>query len=101
MEEFYQSVERVRYVLVYFYTRWCPDCFMVRPFLPKLVKEFIDIEFNKMDRDIDLQLAKHLNIFGIPSFLLYRNGEELGRFVSKDRKSYTEVRNFILATLNK
>ncbi len=99
MEEFYQVIQKDHYVLVYFYTKWCPDCFMVRPFLPRLDKEFMDVEFVKMDRDCEIDLAKHLNIFGIPSFLIFKKGEEVGRFVSKFRKSYDEVRNFILDTV--
>lgn len=100
VEEFYEVVEQDRNVLVYFYTNWCPDCFAVRPFLPKLDKEFMDLEFVKMDRDVSIDLARHLNIFGIPSFIIFNKGEEKGRFVSKLRKSYDEVRTFIVDTLN-
>jgi len=48
-----------------------------------------------MDRDLELELAMHLNIYGIPSFLMFSQGEEIGRFVSKFSKSYLEVRSFI------
>ncbi|SIE49450.1 Uncharacterised protein [Mycobacteroides abscessus subsp. abscessus] len=33
--------------------------------------------------------------FGIPSFIAFRDGEESGRFVSKDRKTQEEIENFI------
>lgn len=94
-EEFYSVVEENKLTLVYFYTKWCPDCFMVKPFLPRLEADFQNLEFYKMDRDQDIELARHLNIYGIPSFLIFKNGEELGSFVSKNRKTYLEVFNFI------
>lgn len=98
-KEFYDAIEQEKTTVIYFYTKWCPDCFMVKPFLPRLEKDFEDIEFYKMDRDLDISLAKHLNIFGIPSFLMFKEGEELGRFVSKNRKTYLEVHNFISNTI--
>lgn len=98
-EDFYKTVEQEKITLVYFYTKWCPDCYMVKPFLPRLEEDFPSIEFHQMDRDADIDLARHLNIFGIPSFLIFKGGEERGSFVSKNRKTYLEVHNFIQGVL--
>jgi thiol-disulfide isomerase/thioredoxin len=98
-KEFYEAVEQEKKVLVYFYTKWCPDCFVINPHIPRLEKEYPDIEFYKMDRDIDIALARHLNIFGIPSFLIFESGDELGSLVNKKRKSYNEVKEFIDTTI--
>ncbi|EAC6938414.1 thiol reductase thioredoxin, partial [Listeria monocytogenes] len=38
-----------------------------------------------------------LAIFGIPSFLAFEDGEEVGRFVSKDRKTKEEINDFLAA----
>lgn len=98
-KEFYRVIEEQETVLVYWYTTWCPDCFAVKHYLPKLEEEFQEISFYKMNRDDDIELAKHLEIFGIPSFTLYREEDEIGRFVNKHRKSYEEVKAFIEKTL--
>ena len=95
MKEFYEKVESGDKIVVYYYTKWCPDCFAIRPFLPKLEKEFTNFTFYKMDRDADIELAKHLNIFGIPSFLVFDKGEEIGRYVDKFRKTYQQVHDFL------
>ena len=95
MEEFYKVIEDEKPSFIYFYTNWCPDCFAIKPHLPRLENEFTNIEFYQMDRDLELELAMHLNIYGIPSFLMFSQGEEIGRFVSKFSKSYLEVRSFI------
>ena len=98
LEQFYTVVEQTPQVIVYWYTKWCPDCFATKPHLPRLEQEFSDIEFYAMDRDVDINLAKHLEIFGIPSFLYFINGEEAGRYVDKKRKSYDQIKTFILET---
>ena len=44
-KEFYEAVEEKKLSIVYFYTKWCPDCFMIKPALPRLEKEFPNIIF--------------------------------------------------------
>lgn len=95
MEEFDKAIEQDKPRLIYFYTTWCPDCYSIKPHLPRLEEEFSNVDFYQMDRDIEIDLARHLNIFGIPSFLMFQNGQEIGRFVSKFSKTYLEVRSFI------
>jgi hypothetical protein len=34
-------------------------------------------------------------VFGIPSFVAFHNGEEIGRFVNKDRKTQEQIQEFI------
>lgn len=99
LEEFYTSIEKDQLSVVYFYTNWCPDCFVLKPYLPKIENDFPQVVFYKMNRNDDLELTKHLNIYGIPSFLVYKNGEELGRLVNKKRKSYEEIKTFIETTI--
>lgn len=48
-----------------------------------------------MDRDQFLDLAKKLNIMGIPSFVAYADGQEIGRLVNKNRKTKAEVEDFL------
>jgi thiol-disulfide isomerase/thioredoxin len=94
-QEFYEAVENNKLSIVYFYTKWCPDCFVIKPALPRLEKDYSSITFYSFDRDKDINLARHLEIFGIPSFLMFKDGDEIGRYVDKRRKSYIEVKAFI------
>jgi thiol-disulfide isomerase/thioredoxin len=95
LAEFYEVVEKDELSLIYFYTTWCPDCFATKLYMPRLIKDYSNIKFYAVNRDELIDLSSHLGIYGIPSFLIYKNGEELGRFVSKLRKSYIEVKEFI------
>lgn len=78
-----------------FSATWCPDCRFLDPFLPEIEKDFSKDQFYKIDRDGSIDVAKELNIFGIPSFVVYQDGKEIGRLVNKDRKTKEEVENFL------
>ncbi|MDO5013979.1 MAG: thioredoxin family protein, partial [Lactobacillaceae bacterium] len=54
-----------------------------------------DFKFYAVDRDENLDLATELNVMGIPSFIAYRDGQEIGRFVNKDRKTKQQVEDFL------
>jgi thiol-disulfide isomerase/thioredoxin len=99
LKEFYEVIEQNKHVMIYWYTKWCPDCFAIKPHLPRLEEEYSTLQWYGMDRDIDIHLAKHLEIYGIPSFILFKNGEEQARYVDKRRKSYQEVKQFIDSNL--
>ena len=65
--------------------------------MPAIEAEYPDFKFINVDRDENIDLAVELNVLGIPSFIAYNNGEEIGRFVNKDRKTKQQVEDFINA----
>lgn len=79
---------------------WCPDCRFIEPFMPKLIEKYKDYSFYYVDRDEWISLAQEQMVMGIPSFIGVGKGKELGRFVSKLRKSEAEIDEF-LASLQK
>lgn len=78
-----------------FTASWCPDCVFVKNFIGDIVKDNPEFKFYKIDRDQFIDLCKDLDILGIPSFVAYNNGDEIGRFVSKLRKTKQEIQDFI------
>lgn len=74
---------------------WCPDCRFLEPFLPEIENEYQEYTFVSVDRDEFIDLCGELDIFGIPSFVVFKDGQEIGRFVSKDRKTKEEVEKFM------
>ena len=74
---------------------WCPDCHFIDPFMDEVEKEFSDLTFISVDRDKFLDLCSQLDILGIPSFVAFENGKEIGRFVSKNRKTREEIESFL------
>ena len=92
--QFYQQLEVGKTVFL-FSADWCPDCRVIKPFLPELEKEFSEITFILVDRDQFADLGVKYDIFGIPSFLAFDQGKEVARFVSKDSKTRAEIETFL------
>lgn len=42
-----------------------------------------------------MDLCVELEIFGIPSFVAFKGGKEVGRFVNKERKTRQQIESFI------
>jgi thiol-disulfide isomerase/thioredoxin len=91
----YEEVKKTKKAIFVFSADWCPDCRFIEPFLPEIEQTFSEYEFYYVDRDQLLEVCQQENVFGIPSFIAYDTGKELGRFVSKDRKTKEEVERFI------
>ncbi|MBU5212611.1 thioredoxin family protein [Heyndrickxia oleronia] len=94
MEEFETLKDSGKTVFM-FSADWCPDCRFIDPFLPEIEADFTEYTFVYVDRDEFIDLCSDLDIFGIPSFIVFKEGNELGRFVSKDRKTKEEIENFL------
>ncbi|WP_165997194.1 thioredoxin family protein [Bacillus sp. Cs-700] len=93
-EEYLVAIKEGKSVLL-FSADWCPDCRVIEPFLPELEKEYSEMDFYYVDRDDHIELCQEMDIFGIPSFVAFKDGEETGRFVSKMRKSKEEIEEFL------
>ncbi|EIM06605.1 thioredoxin family protein [Planococcus antarcticus DSM 14505] len=93
-EEFQELVKEPLAIFM-FTAAWCPDCRVIDPIMPEIEKTFPDLAFVSVDRDQFIDLCIEQDVYGIPSFLAYANGQETGRFVSKDRKTQTEIEEFI------
>lgn len=93
-EQLQQTINDGQYVL-FFSADWCPDCQFIKPALPEIERDFPSYHFLAVDRDENIDLAAELNIFGIPSFVVYRDGKEIGRLVNKDRKTKQQVEDFL------
>jgi thiol-disulfide isomerase/thioredoxin len=94
IEEFEQLRDTGKTIFM-FSANWCPDCRFIDPVLPEIEEKFSDYTFIHVDRDQFIDLCQQLDVFGIPSFVAFENGNELGRFVSKDRKTQEEIEAFI------
>ncbi|MEB2627608.1 thioredoxin family protein [Peribacillus frigoritolerans] len=78
-----------------FSATWCGDCRVIEPIMPEIETKFPAFTFIYVDRDEFIDVCAANDVFGIPSFIAYDNGKELGRFVSKDRKTQEQIEEFI------
>src|SRR5690554_2038698 len=83
-------------VVAMFYADWCPDCRFIEPFMPEVEQAYAGkIRFVAVHRDRFPELVDRYDIFGIPSFVAFYNGQETVRFVSKLRKTREEIEQFL------
>ena len=93
--EQFEELKKANNTIFVFSADWCVDCRIIDPILPTIEKNYADYQFVKIDRDKFIDLCIELDVYGIPSFLAYDKGHEVGRFVSKDRKTQQEIEAFI------
>lgn len=86
---------------IFFFTAdWCGDCRFIKPAMPEIDAEFPEWNIVEVDRDEFIDVASKWSILGIPSFVIIKDGKELGRLVNKDRKTKEEITTFIHNTIN-
>jgi thioredoxin 1 len=76
MGSFQEVINSGKPVLVDFYADWCGPCKMMAPIL-KQTKDALGEKLTviKIDVDRNPQAASHYGIQGIPTLILFKNGE--------------------------
>ncbi len=68
-------------VLAEFWARWCGYCRAIEPFINDLaVRRAGRLKIIRVDVDAEQTLARRFTIRATPTFILYRNGQQLARF---------------------
>lgn len=69
-------------VIVDFWAEWCAPCRMLAPMFEKLAGEFAGrLKFVKVDVDASPDAPNQHGVRGIPTLILFRNGQEVDRVV--------------------
>ncbi len=68
--------------LVDFWAEWCGPCKMVAPVVEEIASEYDDrLQVAKMDVDSNRQTPAEYGIQGIPTLVLFKDGDEATRIV--------------------
>ncbi len=69
-------------VLVDLWAAWCGPCHMVAPIVEQLAKEYDgQLKVGKMDVDNSPKTPVSYGVQGIPTLILFKGGEEVGRII--------------------
>lgn len=75
-------------VLVDFWAEWCSPCKMIAPMLDEVAAEYQDkLQIAKVNIDENPRTPQRFNVRGIPTLILFKNGQVEGQKVGALRKS--------------
>ena len=80
MSKFGELLKSNPMVLVDFHATWCGPCKMLSPIIARVAKKVGNgVRIVKVDVDKNQPLATALGVRGVPTLILYKNGEPVWR----------------------
>ncbi|GLO64927.1 MULTISPECIES: thioredoxin family protein [Oceanobacillus] len=95
VETFNEIIASEQPVIIKFYADWCPDCKRMDMFIDGVIEEFNNYDWYEVNSDEVEGLAEKYEVMGIPSMLIFKNGEKIAHQHSAYTKSPESVSEFL------
>ncbi|ASK61273.1 thiol reductase thioredoxin [Virgibacillus phasianinus] len=100
-DKFNEVIQSDQPVIVKFFADWCPDCKRMDMFIGDVIEEFKGYNWYQLNSDKVKGLAEKYEVMGIPSILIFKNGEKIAHQHSAYTKSPESVSEFLHEQLDK
>ena len=97
-DQFKNTVQSDEPVIVKFEAGWCPDCNAMDMWIDPIVEKYNNYNWYTVNRDELEDAAAENDVMGIPSLLVFKNGEKLAHLHSANAKSPEQVESFLAET---
>lgn len=94
-EQFNELIQSDKEIIVKFYADWCPDCTRMNMFIGDILEEYNQNDWYELNKDVLPDLAEKYQVMGIPSLLIFKNGEKTAHLHSANAKTPEEVTEFL------
>ncbi|UUT27690.1 thioredoxin family protein [Bacillus velezensis] len=94
-EQFNELIQSDKEIIVKFFADWCPDCMRMNMFIGDILEEYNQNDWYELNRDELPELADKYQVMGIPSLLIFKNGEKKAHLHSANAKTPEEVTEFL------
>lgn len=94
-EDFNQIINSDKPVIIKFFADWCPDCKRMDMFIGEVMEDFSQYEWYEINSDEVNGIAEKYEVMGIPSMLIFQNGEKLAHQHSAYTKTPESVTEFL------
>lgn len=85
-ENFKEEIASEQKTLVYFWAPWCGPCRMLSPIVDEIAETATDFKVGKVNVDEHPDIAREYSIAAIPTLLVFKNGELVGKTVGLSDK---------------
>ncbi|MGG1338296.1 thioredoxin family protein [Bacillus subtilis] len=94
-EQFNELIQSDKEIIVKFYADWCPDCTRMNMFIGDILEEYNQNDWYELNKDELPDMAEKYQVMGIPSLLIFKNGEKTAHLHSANAKTPEEVTEFL------
>ncbi|HLR67329.1 thioredoxin family protein [Virgibacillus alimentarius] len=94
-DQFNEVIQSEKPIIIKFFADWCPDCKRLDMFINGVIEEFNNYDWYEINSDQVKGIAEKHEVMGIPSLLVFQNGEKKAHLHSAYTKTPESITEFL------